>query len=171
MTKGQTARERASQTTTPSPIYHGAVDNKTEMDIDHTAVCIWTWKFPSTHMEDARCFLMIPPLHSESFISYTGLSVKQCPLFVVTTGDIFQEHHATTKPLFSLALSSLLNCPCPQAGRVLLTFLSLNPPPSSPNRTLINWRETFIGQGDSQQICTLASVVINCNVFRLVVFF
>lgn len=53
---------------------------------------------------------------------------------------------------------------------------SLSPPDFPPSLsvlhpTLISWKETFIGQGDSQQTCTLASVVINCNAFRLDVFF
>lgn len=68
---------------------------------------------------------------SDSFISYPLQSMElgpvYCPLFVVTTGDSFQEHYTATKPLFSLALFSLFNCPCPQADGVLLAPLSLSP--------------------------------------------
>lgn len=82
-------------------------------------------------MEDTRCFLMIPLPLSDSFISYPIQSMELgpvcCPLFVVTTGDSFQEHYAATKPLFSLALFSLFNCPCPQADGVLLALLFLSP--------------------------------------------
>lgn len=82
---------------------------------------------------------------SDSFISYPGQSMEpgpvNCPLFVVTTGDSFQEHCASMKPLFSLALFSLFNCPCPQADWVLLALLSLSlsPPtllPSAERRHL-----------------------------------
>ncbi len=56
---------------------------------------------------------------SDSFVSYPVLSMElgpvYCPLFVVTTGDSFQEHYAATKPLFSFTLLSLFNCPCLQA--------------------------------------------------------
>lgn len=116
-------------------------------------------------MPDASWWYLSP---SYGFISYTlasQWSPVYCPLFVVTTGDIFQECSATTKPHFSLDLSSLLNCPCPQADWALLALLL--PSPSLP----LSWKHTFIGQGDSQQTCTLPSAVIICNVFRLDVFF
>lgn len=68
-----------------------------------------------------------------------------------------------------------------QLSTVLSVQLSVPPgwpsPPGSPlshchpHPTPLSWKETFIGQGNSQQTCTLLSVVINCNAFRLDVFF
>ena len=60
MTKGQTARVRALQVKTSSPLNYGTVLEMTEMEGKCSAVSVWTWMFQSTHMEDARCFLVIP---------------------------------------------------------------------------------------------------------------
>lgn len=123
MTKGQTARQRALQAKNyqPSLIWSSLLNYWNESVC--TAVSIWTWMFPSTHMEDARCFLMIPlpPLRQPHFLpcgQSMVLGPVYCPLFVVTTGDVFQEHCNHKAPFW--------------LSTVLPVQLSMPPGPPSP---------------------------------------
>lgn len=54
-------QERGHHRLKPStPFMMELLIKNSEMAGKHTAASIWTWMFPSTHMEDARCFLVIP---------------------------------------------------------------------------------------------------------------
>lgn len=83
--------------------------------------------------------------------------------------------HFSGTPLNHKA-SSQINIVCPASLSVPPGWLSPpdfhlcpSPPHTHTHPSPISWKETFIRQDDSQQTCTLASVVINCNVFRFVV--
>lgn len=94
-----------------------------------TKIMKWRWKilpfsfepgwFPSTLMEDARCFLMIPlPLTELPFPTPWPVTVAgPCVLSSVCCDcrGHFLEHQRATKPLLSSALSPLRFCPWPQA--------------------------------------------------------
>lgn len=86
-------------------------------------------------------------------------------LFVVTTGEHFTGTPNSHKIAFQQSSTRPIQLSVP------LGWLSPTDCPLCPfHPSHISWKETFIGQDDGQQTCTLASGVINCNVFRLVVF-
>lgn len=83
---------------------------------------------------------------SKGFISCTVASQWGwvcCPLFVVTTGDISQEHHAATKPLFSATLGCCLSMPPRQPSPPDFT-LSLSPLTQRPSAERIHLSDSAI---------------------------
>lgn len=142
-----------------------------------TPVSLWPYVFINTYLRLARCFLEMrypPPLWCSLAsqqgwgpVCSVGCALLHCLFWL--QGTVLRTWWSRRKS--SLGLSSTQSLPLPspsQASEDLLT------PPAAclaGCAAPVCWAETFSGQADSQQTCTPASMAINCNVFRLDMFF
>lgn len=143
MTKGQTALERSLQAKTSNPLYYGTVHKLLKWGVKHTVVSIWTWMFPGTHIEDARCFLMIPVTPLDGFITYTMASQWSWAQCTVLCCDYRGHSGSRCNHKVTFQLSTVL-CNGMSKGTPQPLWYNRCPSPPSPTPSLPHWVAYFL---------------------------